>query len=136
MSHRAWPPQTRPLSVEAVRNGCGPRDPVPGQLLLGLCPSGTFGQGGLAALPAGLHSKARGPQMACSELDRPAGVLGTKATWWLPAAQTPGLAFWGWGCPVGPAWPGSDWPRGQWVSEQLPSPKPITAQGHSGQLAP
>lgn len=75
----------------------------------------------------------KGPQMSGSEMDGPPELGGMGVT--EGARSPPGCrTFWGEGCPVGPAWPGRGWPRDrQWVSEQLPSPKPIPpVQGTAG----
>lgn len=71
--------------------------------------------------------------MSGSELDGPPELGGKRPHGALPSAGTPGLAFWGWRCPVGPDRPGRGRPRGQWVSELLPSPQARTSvQGTAG----
>lgn len=70
--------------------------------------------------------------MSSSELDGPPGWRGQRPCRGPPAAQTPGPAFWDWGCPVWtppptPRWPGRGWPR-----KHLPSPKPRRGQRAAG----
>ena len=70
--------------------------------------------------------------MSGSELDWPPGWRGQRPRRGPPASQTPGPAFWAWGCPVWTPPPTLRWPGRGWSSKHLPSPKPRRGQRAAG----